>query len=332
MSKDMAYLENVRIRVRHLVRAASANQEVAALLGLVGVGIFFSLATPYFLTPLNLFQLTRQMAVLAVIAAGMALVISTGEIDISVGAVYNLAANVMALSIARSGMSPWTSALVAVAVGLIAGALNGSIAVALGLPTLIVTLGTVSLFRGITIVLSGGLSIGNLPDSSFYQMGSEGVGPVPFVVLVALLFVAVLAWIYRKTVFVRQLLAIGSNADAAARVGVRTKLRKVQVMAVNGLMCGLAAVLGIAYLRAASPQSGVGYEMSAIAAVVVGGTPLTGGVGSVWGTLVGIALIVAIQNGLMLMGLPTAWQVASTGAMLLGAVALQQLVQLRRGT
>jgi ribose transport system permease protein len=317
MSKDMAYLENVRIRVRHLVRAASANQEVAALLGLAGVGVFFSLATPYFLTPLNLFQLTRQMAVLAVI---------------SVGAVYNLAANVMALLIARSGVSPWTSAMAAVAVGVIAGALNGSIAVVLGLPTLIVTLGTVSLFRGITIVLSGGLSIGNLPDSNFYQMGSEGVGPVPFVVLVALVFVAVLAWIYRKTVFVKQLLAIGSNADAAARVGVRTKLRKVQVMAVNGLMCGLAAVLGIAYLRAASPQSGAGYEMSAIAAVVVGGTPLTGGVGSVWGTLVGIALIVAIQNGLMLMGLPTAWQVASTGAMLLGAVALQQLVQLRRGT
>lgn len=316
-------------RLGKFSRRAMVTQEVAVLLGLLAVGIFFSVVTPFFLTPFNLFQIMRQMVVLAVIAVGMTLVISAGEIDISVGSIYNLAATVMALLIARYGLSPWTAALVALAVGLVAGAINGSISVTLGLPTLIVTLGTVSLYRGITIMLSGGLSIGNLPDSSFYSLGSKGLGPVPYMALIAFLVVAVTAWLFRHSLFAQQLLAIGSNAPAARRSGIRIKLRKVQVMALNGLLCGIAAALGIAHLRAASPQSGVGFELLAIAATVVGGTPLQGGVGTVWGTLVGIALIMVIQNGLILMGLPAAWQIAATGVMILGAVAVQQLVRRR---
>lgn len=316
-------------RFNQLSRRILVNQEIAVLLGLVAVGLFFSVSTPFFLTPFNLFQITRQMVVLAVISVGMTFVIASGEIDISVGSMYNLAANVMALLIAQAGMNAWVAGAAALLVGLLAGALNGSISVVLGLPTLIVTLGTISLYRGLTIMLSGGLSIGNLPDSNFYFIGSKGIGPIPYMVIFALLVVAAAAWIFRRTVFAQELLAVGSNVQAARRVGIRIKARKIQVMALNGLMCGIAAVLGLAYLRAASPQSGVGFELLAIAATVVGGTPLRGGVGTVWGTLIGIALIMVIQNGLILMGLPAAWQIASTGILLLGAVAVQQLVRRR---
>ncbi len=317
-------------QLKKLTRRLFASQEIAALLGLLVVSAFFAVVTPFFFTEFNLFQLMRQTALLAVIAVGMTFVISAGEIDISVGSIYNLAANVMALLIAQAGFDPWTAVIAALVVGLVAGALNGFLSALLKLPTLIVTLGTVSLYRGITIMLSGGLSIGNLPESNFYDIGSEGLGPMPYMAVIALVIVFVSAWMFRNTTFAMHILAIGSNTEAAERTGVRINMRKVQVMAFNGLMCGVAAVLGIAYLRSASPQSGVSYELSAIAAVVVGGTPLQGGVGTIWGTLIGITLIMVIQNGLILMGLPVAWQVAATGAMILGAVAVQQIIHWRR--
>lgn len=311
------------------VRKVVVTQETTAFLGLLAVIAVFAATTSTFLTPYNLFQITRQMALLTVIAVGMTLVISAGEIDISVGAIYNLSANVMAILIARANLDPWLAAVAALAISVVAGAMNGILSVSLGLPTLIVTLGTVSLYRGITIMVSGGLSIGNLPESSLYAIGSQRLGPFPYLAIIAVIIVAVTAWLYRNTVFARELLAIGSNRDAAMRTGVRVRVRKIQLMALNGLMCGIAAVMGLAYLRSASPQSGTGFEFVAIAAAVVGGTPLQGGVGTVWGTLIGLALLVAIQNGLLLMGLPVAWQVASTGVMLLVAVAVQQVVRLR---
>ena len=312
-----------------IIRRVLVTQEIAVLLGLIVVAIIFTFATPNFLTPFNLFQLTRQMALLTIIAVGMTFVISSGEIDISVGAIYNLSATVMALMIADSNLSPWTAALAALGVGILAGALNGLISVSLGLPTLIVTLGTVSLYRGITIMLSGGLSIGNLPDSNFYLIGSQRLGSIPYLAIIALIIVAIAGWLFRNTVFARQLLAIGSNRQAAERTGILVKTRKIQVMALMGFMCGIAGVMGIAYLRSASPQSGAGYELTAIAATVVGGTQLTGGIGTVWGTLLGMALIIVIQNGLLLIGLPTSWQIASTGVMILIAVAIQQLIRRR---
>jgi ribose/xylose/arabinose/galactoside ABC-type transport system permease subunit len=310
-------------------RGILAARELPVLIGLLVISLVFSVSTPFFLTPLNLFQLTRQMAVLAVISIGMTYVISTGEIDISVGGMFNLANNVMAVLIGWHHVDPWVACLAALAVGMGAGALNGALSVSLGLPTLIVTLGTVNLFRGLTMMVSKGMTIGNLPSSTFFAIGAQGFGPITYVAIAALAVVIGSAWLFRNTLLVRQLLAIGSGPEAARRVGVGVGRRKIQVMTINGLLCGVAAILGLAVLGSASPQSGIGYEMSAIAATVVGGTSLSGGKGTIWGTLLGITLIMAIQNGLMLIGLPSAWQVVSTGVLLLAAVGVQQLVRLR---
>jgi ribose transport system permease protein len=311
----------------HKYKSLFSIHELPVFLSLLAVGAIFSLTTTTFLTPFNLFQLARQMAILAVISIGMTFVISSGEIDISVGAIYNLSAVTMALLISQAGFSPWTAMIVAMLIGVIAGALNGIISVVFKLPTLIVTLGTVSLFKGITSTICKGLSIGNFPDNIFYVIGSGRFGPVPYLAVVALLVFFVAHFIYKNTVFSRELLSIGSNNKAAGRTGIDINRRKIQVMALMGLMCGIAAVMSIAYLRSSSPDSGSGYELTAIAATVVGGTPLTGGIGSILGTLVGIALITVIQNGLMLAGLPTSVQIASTGIMILLAVGIQQLVR-----
>ena len=320
-----------QISIRALSFSFIRTKEFPVLLGLLVVSAIFALTTEAFLTSFNIFQLMRQMAVLAVIAAGMTYVIAAGEIDISVGSTYNLSANVMALLIASSDWSPWVALVAALVVGTLAGTLNGLLSVLLKLPTLIVTLGTISLYRGLTVVLSNGLSVGNLPPDSFYNIGSERIGAVPQMALIALAIIALAALAFRHTVFARELLAIGSNSEAARRVGIRVNLRKIQVMALLGLMCGAGAALGIAYLRSASPQSGTGFELLAIAAVVIGGTPLQGGVGTVWGTLIGIALIMVIQNGLILLGIPSVWQIATTGLMILGAVAVQQFVRKMTG-
>jgi len=314
---------------RTLLRRLTASQELAVLIALLVVTIFFALAAPFFLSELTLRQNLRQIAMIGAIATGMTFVIAAGEIDISVGSIYNLAATVMALLIADFGFDPWAAALVALIVGALAGAGNGVLAVLLRLPTLIVTLGTVSLYRGLTILLSGGLSIGNLPNHDFYSMGTQGIGFVPMIVIIALVIIVAAAWVFRRTVFAREVLAIGSSAQAARRTGVHIARRKIQVMALNGLLCAVAAVLGMTFLRAASPQSGVGFELLAIAAVVVGGTPLQGGVGTIWGTLIGVTLIIFIQSGLIQLGLPAVWQIAATGAMILSAVAIQQLVRRR---
>jgi len=321
--------QNTARNIRRIGLGVVVSQEFAVLVGLLAICVFFSLATPYFLTPLNVFQNLRQIALLSVIATGMTFVIAMGEIDISVGSIYNLSANIMAILIARSGVDPAIAALMALLVGALAGAINGVLATLLRLPTLLVTLGTLSLYRGITILISGGLSIGNLPDNRFFEIGTAGIGPLPYLTVVAFIIVSMAAWALVNTVFGRQVMAIGSSVEAARRTGVHIPVRKIQVMALSGLMCGVAAVLGMSFLRSASPQSGTGFELLAIASVVIGGTPLRGGLGTVWGTLLGISLILAIQNGLILIGLPATWQITATGAMTLIAIAIQQIIRKR---
>ncbi len=317
-------------RFTQLMRRAINTQETAVLAALIIIVTFFVLSAPFFLSELSLRQNIRQIAMIGIIATGMTFVIASGEIDISVGSIYNLAATVMALLIADLGLNPWIAAGVTLLVAGLAGIFNGLLSTFLRLPTLIVTLGTVSLYRGIAILVSDGLSLGNLPDHSFYSLGTQGIGFVPMIGLIALAAIWAAAWVFRHTVFARELLAIGSNSEAAHRTGIQIRIRKIQVMALSGMFCGFAAILGMSFLRSASPQSGGGFELLAIAAVVVGGTPLQGGTGTIWGTLIGTILLIVIQSGLVQLGLPIAWQVSATGAMILFAVAIQQLVHHRR--
>ena len=315
--------------VVRILRSVIGSREAPVFAGLAVVFTFFALATKFFLTPLNLFGITRQIAILAVISVGEAYVISCAEIDISVGAIYNLANTAMAVLIAWKGFNPWVAVVAALVVGALSGLLNGALSVSLGLPTLIVTLGTMSIYRALAFAVSKGSIVGNLGTSAFFDIGYKGLGPFTYVAIAGLIIVAFAAWYQRNTVFSLQVMGIGSNAAAAKRVGIRIGLRKIGVMALSGLLCGFAGALGLGMIGSASPESGTGYEMLAIAAVVIGGTPLKGGSGTIWGTLLGISLVLIIQDGLMLMGLPSPWQLAITGVILLFAVALQQVILMR---
>lgn len=299
------------------------------LAGIVLVTILFSATTSTFATSANFFRLLRQMVIMIVISAGMTFVVSTGEMDISVGAIYNLAVNVMALVILGTGMSPWLCAPIGIAVGVACGILNGYISTFLNLPAIIVTLGTSYVYRGLTLVLTRGYSVGNLGDSTFFEWGTGSIFQINNTVYVALIIVVISAWLLKHTVICREFLAIGSNINAARYTGVPVNKRKIENEALMGAFSGIAAVLSLAFMASATSEGGTGYEMLAITAVVAGGGSTDGGSASIWGTLGGIALIMIIKNGLMLMGISTAYQEASEGLLLVLAIALQMLMNKR---
>lgn len=298
---------------------------LAVVIGIVLVCILFSVVTTTFASTSNLARLLRQMAVMVVISTGMTFVVATGEMDISVGAIYNLVVNCMALMILHWGINPWLAAVFGILLGIFCGGINGLISVFLGLPMIIITLGSSYIYKGLTSVLTGGYSVGNLGQSSFFDFGVGSTLGINNTVYVAIAVVLISAWWLRNSVMARDFLAMGSNKNAALYSGVPIKLRKVQNELLMGAFAGLSGVLSLSFMASATSEGGSGYEMLAITAVVAGGGSTDGGTASVWGTLGGIVLIMIIKNGLMLMGISTAYQQATEGILLVLAIALQRL-------
>lgn len=299
---------------------------LTVLFGIVFVILLFSCTTSTFATSSNAVRLLRQMVIMIVISTGMTFVVATGEMDISVGAIYNLVVNSMALMILHLDLSPWICALFGLGIGILCGILNGLIEAALGLPSIIITLGTSYIFKGLTLVLTGGYSVGNLGKSTFFNFGIGSFCGINNTVYVALVIVILSALWLKHSALCRDFLAIGSNLNASRYTGVPVNKRKLQNEAIMGLFAGMAGILSLAFMASATSEGGSGYEMLAITAVVAGGGSTDGGTASVWGTLGGIALIMIIKNGLMLMGISSAYQEATEGLLLVLAIALQKLM------
>ena len=302
---------------------------LTVLLGIVVVCVLFSILTTTFATTANFFRLLRQMVIMVIIATGMTFVVATGEMDISVGAIYNLAVNGMALMIKNLGVNPWVAAIFALLIGIACGTLNGYICALLKLPGIIVTLGMNYVYKGLTLVLTDGYSIGSLGKSSFFDFGTGSFMQINNTVFVAVAVVLVSAWFLKYSVLSREFLAIGSNRNAARYSGVPVERRRIQNEALMGAYAGVAGIISLSFMASATSEGGSGYEMLAITAVVAGGGSISGGKASVWGTLCGIILIMVIKNGLMLMGISSAWQEASEGLMLILAIAMQMLTRRR---
>ena len=302
---------------------------LTVLLGIVVVCVLFSILTTTFATTANFFRLLRQMVIMVIIATGMTFVVATGEMDISVGAIYNLAVNGMALMIKNLGVNPWVAAIFALLIGIACGTLNGYICALLKLPGIIVTLGMNYVYKGLTLVLTDGYSIGSLGKSSFFDFGTGSFMQINNTVFVAVAVVLISAWFLKYSVLSREFLAIGSNRNAARYSGVPVERRRIQNEALMGAYAGVAGIISLSFMASATSEGGSGYEMLAITAVVAGGGSISGGKASVWGTLCGIILIMVIKNGLMLMGISSAWQEASEGLMLILAIAMQMLTRRR---
>jgi ribose/xylose/arabinose/galactoside ABC-type transport system permease subunit len=326
--------EAVRDRVagiggRYFSRQRLAEYVIVA--AIVVEAVVFASIAPQFLSVPTLVNVALSIAITGILAVGMTMVILTGGIDLSVGSVVALAGVVAAMLAASGGDSGGVALGVAaaLAIGLGVGLFNGVVVAHFRVPPFVTTLAMLTICRGLAFVLSGGRSIGNLPES-FNYVGRERVLGLPLpVILMALVFVG--GWfLLRRTVIGRYIYAVGGNRRATFFAGVNTKRVIVITYVLNGLLVGLAGFVLASRLGAGIPNSGIQYELDVIAAVVVGGTSLTGGQGSVVGTFWGAVFIGVLNNGLNLFGVDPYMQKIALGVVLLLAVFADQAGKTRR--
>lgn len=293
-----------------------------ALVGLLVLCLALYIATPAFLTGPNLVNIGIQASTIAVLAFGMTFVIVAGGIDLSVGSVAALSAMASAWIFTSAGLPGWMSIAAGLATGALAGAVSG-LGVAFGrLPSFIATLAMLSVARGLTLVLSDGRPIATSAEVSF--LGSR-LGGVPVPILVLLVTGVIASFVLNRTVVGREMYAVGGNVEAARLSGIRVRKVLVTVFALAGVYAALAGMLLAGRLNSAQPQAASGYELDAIAAVVIGGASLAGGVGKVSGTLIGALVLAVIRNGLNLLNVSSFWQQVVIGLVIAIAVGIDVL-------
>lgn len=302
----------------------NAMQKLGPLLGLLILIVIVSILNPSFLAPLNILNLLRQVAINALIAYGMTFVILTGGIDLSVGSILALSSALMAGMIV-SGMDPILAVLIGCILGALMGMVNGLLVTKGKMAPFIATLATMTIFRGLTLVYTEGNPITGLGDNYLFQLFGRGyfLGiPVPAVTM--MVSFAVLWVILHKTPFGRQTYAIGGNEKAALITGIKVPRVKVMIYSLAGLLAALAGAILTSRLNSAQPTAGTSYELDAIAAVVLGGTSLSGGRGRIFGTLIGALIIGTLNNGLNLLGVSSFYQMVVKGIVILIAVLIDR--------
>ena len=290
---------------------------------LILICILFAVLTPNFLTENNIINVVRQASINIVLAAGMTFVILTGGIDLAVGSVLGLTAVIAVVVSLVPGLS-WAAVPAALLGGLVIGVLTGMIVAYLGLPPFIVTLGTYTAIRGAAYLVAGGTTVIN-SQINFAWIGNGYLGPVPWLVIIALLTIAVSAFILQGTVLGVHVYAVGGNPQAARLTGIPVSFVLIFVYGVSGLLSGLGGAMSASRLYSAQGQLGIGYELDAIAAVILGGTSFSGGIGNVFGTLVGALIIAVLNNGLTLLNVSFYWQLVIKGLVIVLAVTLDKL-------
>jgi ribose transport system permease protein len=287
---------------------------------------------PNFLEPFNLLQLVSSAAFFGMIALGMVFLLALGEIDLSIGWNFNFSA-VIAAKAMTAGVDPWLAAGIGVLFGAGLGLVNGVLAIGLGLPVIIITLGTFSMFQGLALVVNESQAV--VPEDtegSFFTFASTKFfdNVIPVVALVFAVLAIVLHVVLHRTRFGYRVQAIGSNPEAARLTGIPIAWTKIQALVMLGAICGLSGALFVGFRGAIDPQTGGTFMLTVIAAAIIGGTPLSGGSGTVIGALLGALIIATISSGIIFFGIEATWSTFVTGAVIVIAVALDQLIRRQR--
>jgi ribose/xylose/arabinose/galactoside ABC-type transport system permease subunit len=298
-------------------------QRLLPFLSLIVLFIGLAIASPHFLTSTNLSSVVRQTAVINIMALGMTIIIVSGGIDLSVGAILAMGGLLGTMAM-QDGASIPVGVAVGLATGLGWGLINGALITRLRIAPFIVTLGTLGIARGLTLIISNGLPVHRIPPA-FSFLGEGNLFGVPFVLWILVLCAALTHFILEHTRMGRYAFAIGSNEDAAVYAGIPVAFHTTAVYAFGGMLTGLAGMIEASRLMTGQPTAGQGYELQAIAAVVIGGGSLHGGEGSVIGTLIGAFIMGLLSNGSDLLGISPYLQQAIIGAVIILAVTVDEL-------
>ncbi len=306
-----------RGRLTPLVFLARYGLYVALLIQVAA----FAAQSPNFLTAANLLNILQQTSTIGIMAIGQTLVILAGGIDVSVGSTLGLGGMIAAMAI-RSGASPAIALIAGTAAGFAVGVVNGAVIFGLGVDAFITTLATLNIGRGLVYVLSNQYNV-NVPDGSpFFALGRGHIGPLPVSVVIFLLLFALAHVVERHTAFGRSVHAVGGNRAAALLSGLRIGRIRLAAYGISGACAALSGVIIVSQVGLAVPYLGSGYELDTIAAAVVGGVALTGGVGSVLVGAVGSIFIGVFLNGMALIDVPSIWQMVAQGVVIISAVGL----------
>jgi ribose/xylose/arabinose/galactoside ABC-type transport system permease subunit len=309
------------------------QQEVGLVVAVVLIGVYFTSRNSAFLSLENLGNIAEQSTFIGLLTVGMTFVVVSGQFDLSVGSMFGLSAIVFAVAL-EAGWNVWPAAVAAVASGAGMGLTNGLLSVLLRVPVIIITIGTLSIYRGTSYWISGGFPISRFGQSSdLFKFGQRRLVPWPSALnwipdlVLALGVLAVLGHLLlSRTAFGQHVYALGSNRRAAQLAGVHVNRVQVGVLTLLGMLAGVAGVLGVAEAGSADPNGGVGYELDVIAAVIIGGAAITGGRGSVLASMLGILLIGEVRNGLVVSGVSLYGQIIVSGVLVVAAVAVDRLI------
>ena len=320
------------IKTSTSLQRALKTKEIGVLGALIVLTIVMSFANQYFATTQNIFNLLRSFSTIGIMAIGMTMVIVTGGIDLSVGSVLAAGAMTTARLMTYGGLNPWLSVLGGLAMGMILGATNGLIITKLKVNPFITTLGMMSIARGMAYLLATGLQgtvASNIPMKdvgvNFLGAGVLGQMKFPFPVIEMAVLVIIFSIFLRYTILGRQIYAVGSNEQAARLSGVNVDTVRLFVYTLTGTLCAYAGIMNAGLLSTAATNLGIGNELDVIAAVIIGGTSLSGGEGTIYGAVIGAAIMAVVRNAFVLLHIPIHWQTVTIGIVIILAVATDRL-------
>jgi ribose transport system permease protein len=305
------------------------SRELGVFIALIVICIIMSFANQFFLKPQNIFNILRSMSTIGIMAIGMTMVIITGGIDLSVGSLLGVCSMLTARLI-LIGLPPFLCLAMGILFGLMLGIFNGVIITKVRVTAFVVTLGMLSMARGLTFLLSTGIegtvsSNIPMPHEGVNFLGAGYIGPIPFPVIELLILVVIFSLFLRHTVLGRQIYATGSNIKAAELSGIDVDWVRIFTYALTGGLCALAGIMTAGLLGTAATNYGMGEELNVIAAVVIGGASLMGGEGTIKGAMIGAAIMAVIRNAFVLLKLPIYMQTLTIGAVIILAVATDRL-------
>ena len=322
--------EHASTKSRRFKLPEEASVIIALLLLIAIVGTL----RPIFLKPENLLNLAASYSISALLAGCIVYLLSMGEIDLSFGWILNLSAVIAGVSMI-AGVPVWIAIIIGIIAGGVMGAINGVLTVVMRLPLIIVTLGTASVYQGISLITNKSGSVvptdEKITTNIFFRaLGGDIETPIPIILIFVVLAFVVLHLVLHKTRFGYRILAIGSNPEAARLAGIPIKQTKILVCALMGFVSGIGGVLFLGFRGAVDPTTGANLLLPVVAAAIIGGTALSGGAGTVWGSLYGALIVGVIGVGVVFLGIDAVWSTLVTGLVILFAIGVDQIVRVRK--